>query len=91
MYKYNFENATEKRRADKELGHILMPDPDGQEKHPEHLQQHEMLQVLQREALYGDIEVVKKMIAELPEHQKQDTITMLERSVPEHGRTLELK
>ena len=91
MYKYNFENATEKRRADKELGHILMPDPDGQEKHPEHLQQHEMLQVLQREALYGDIEVVKKMIAELPEHQKQDTITMLERSVAEHGRTLELK
>ena len=92
MYKkYNFENATEKRLADKKLGHILMPDPDGQEKHPEHLQQHEMLQVLQREALYGDIEVVKKMIAELPEHQKQDTITMLERSVAEHGRTLELK
>ena len=90
MYKYNFENATEKRLADKKLGHILMPDPDGQEKHPEHLQQHEMLQVLQREALYGDIEVVKKMIAELPEHQKQDTITMLKRSVSEHGRTLEL-
>ena len=91
MYKYNFENATEKRRADKELGHILMPDPDGQEKHPEHLQQHEMLQVLQREALNGNVEVVKKMITELPEHQKQDTITMLERSVAEHGRTLELK
>ena len=89
--KYNFENATEKRRADKELGHILMPDPDGQEKHPEHLQQHEMLQVLQREALNGNVEVVKKMITELPEHQKQDTITMLERSVAEHGRTLELK
>ena len=91
MYKYNFENATEKRRADRDLGHILMPDPDGQEKHPEHLQQHEMLQVLQREALNGNVEVVKKMITELPEHQKQDTITMLERSVAEHGRTLELK
>ena len=91
MYKYNFENATEKRLADKKLGHILMPDPDGQEKHPEHLQQHEMLQVLQREALNGNVEVVKKMITELPEHQKQDTITMLERSVAEHGRTLELK
>ena len=36
MHKYNFENATEKRAADKELGHILMPHPDGQEKHPEH-------------------------------------------------------
>ena len=91
MYKYNFENATEKRLADKKLGHILMPDPDGQEKHPEHLQQHEMLQVLQRDALNGNVEVVKKMITELPEHQKQDTITMLERSVAEHGRTLELK
>ena len=30
MHKYNFENATEKRQADKELGHVLMPDPDGQ-------------------------------------------------------------
>ena len=51
MHKYNFENATEKRIADKEIGHILIPNPDGQVKHPEHLQQHEMLQVLQREAL----------------------------------------
>ena len=40
-YKYNFENATEKRAADEKYGHILMPDPDGQVKHPEHLQQHE--------------------------------------------------
>ena len=46
---------------------------------------------IQREALNGNIEVVKKMVAELPEHQKKDTITMLERSVAEHGRTLELK
>ena len=28
MHKYNFENATEKRQADKELGHVLIPDPD---------------------------------------------------------------
>jgi len=54
MHKYNFENATEKRQADKELGHILMPYPDGQVKHPEHLQQHETLQVLQRYALNGN-------------------------------------
>ena len=80
MYKYNFENATEKRVADKELGHILIPDPDGQVKHPEHLQQHEMLQVLQRESLNGNWSVVRKMISELPEHQKRDTIEMLRRT-----------
>ena len=89
-YKYNFENATEKRAADKELGHIVMPHPDGQEKHPEHLQQHEMLQVLQRYALNGNVEKCKEMIADLPEHQKKDTIEMLEGAVAEHGRTIKL-
>ena len=80
MHKYNFENATEKRAADKEIGHILVPSPDGQVKHPEHLQQHEMLQVLQRESLNENWPVVKKMISELPEHQKRDTIEMLRRT-----------
>ena len=90
IHKYNFENATEKREADKKYGHILIPDPDGQEKHPEHLQQHEFLQVLQREALNGNVEKCKEMIAELPEHQKKDTIEMLEGAVAEHGRTIKL-
>ena len=81
MHKYNFENATEKRKADEELGHVLMPHPDGQVKHPEHLQQHEMLQILQRQAISGNFEVVRKTISELPEHQKKDTITMLKRSM----------
>ena len=81
VHKYNFENATEKRLADKELGHVLMPHPDGQVKHPEHLEQHEMLQILQREAISGNFEVVKKTISELPEHQKKDTIEMLKRSM----------
>ena len=80
MHKYNFENATEKRAADKELGHILMPHPDGQVKHPAHLQQHEMLQVLQREALNENWSVLRKMIAELPEHQRKDTINMLKKT-----------
>ena len=80
MHKYNFENATEKVQADKELGHILIPDPDGQVKHPEHLQQHEILQVLQRESLKENWAVVRKMISELPEHQKKDTIEMLRRT-----------
>ena len=90
IHKYNFENATEKREADKVYGHVLIPDPDGQGKHPEHLQQHEMLQVLQRHALNGDVEKCKEMIAKLPEHRKKDTIEMLEGAVAEHGRTIKL-
>ena len=86
VYKYNFETATEKREADRVMGHILMPDPDGQEKHPEHLQQHEMLQVLQRESLSQNWPVVRKMISELPEHQKPDTIEMLKRANEEIGK-----
>jgi hypothetical protein len=81
MHKYNFENATEKRLADKELGHITSPHPDGQRKHPEHLQQHEMLQVLQRHALNGNFGILRKMILELPEHQIKDTINMLKKTV----------
>jgi len=80
MHKYNFENATEKRQADKDLGFINSPPCDGQIKHPEHLQQHEMLQVLQREALSENWSVVRKMISELPEWQKKDTIEMLRRA-----------
>ena len=91
MHKYNFENATEKRQADKELGHITMPHPDGQVKHPEHLQQHEMLQVLQRYALNENWSVLRSMIAELPEHQRKDTIKMLKGAVREHGREIELE
>ena len=80
MHKYNFENATEKRQADKDLGFINSPPCDGQIKHPEHLQQHEMLQVLQRESLNENWSVVRKMISELPEHQKKNTIEMLRRA-----------
>ena len=81
MHKYNFENATEKEQANNEFGYITIPDCDGQWKHPEHLQQHEMLQILQRQAISGNFEVVRKTISELPEHQKKDTITMLKRSM----------
>ena len=80
MHKFNFENATEKRLADKELGHIVMPHPDGQIKHPEHLQQHNTLQVLQRHALNENWPVLRKMILELPEHQRKDTIEMLRKT-----------
>ena len=90
MHKYNFENATEKRQADKEIGHVLIPDPDGQEKHPEHLWQHEHLQVLQRHALNGDVEECERMIAQLPDYQQSDTRAMLRGAVKEHGREIDL-
>ena len=91
MYKkYNFENATEKRAADKKYGHILMPDPDGQEKHPEHLQQHEHLQILQREALNGNVTKVKEMINELPKHQQKDMIEMIRATVNSVGRIIHI-
>ena len=73
----NFEVASERKTIKK---YMLMPPNDGQVKHPEHLQQHEMLQVLQRESLNGNWAVVRKMISELPEHQKKDTIEMLKRT-----------
>ena len=90
VYKFNFENATEKRAADKKYGHILMPDPDGQEKHPEHLQQHEHLQILQREALNGNVNKVKEMINELPKHQQKAMIEMIKSTVNSVGRTISI-
>ena len=89
-HKYNFENATEKRQADKDLGFINFPPCDGQVKHPEHLQQHETLQVLQRLALDGDVDKCNEMIAKLPEHQRKDTVKMLKGAVREHGREIDL-
>jgi len=80
MHKYNFENATEKRLADEELGHITTPYPDGQVKHPEHLEQHNTLQVLQRHALNEEWAVLRRKINELPEYQRKDTINMLKKT-----------
>lgn len=81
MYKYNFENATEKRVADRVIGHIVIPECDGQIKHPEHLAQHNSLQVLQRLALNEEWSVLRKMLLELPSHQRKDTTVMLRRTV----------
>ena len=79
-HKYNFENATSKRQADKDLGFITFPPWDGQVKHPEHLKEHEMLQVLQRETLNQNWPVVRKMIFEFPEFKRKDLIEMLRRT-----------
>ena len=88
-YKYNYENATEKRQAFQEQGYQTIPKEDGQIKHPEHLSQHEHLQVLQREALKGNYQTVKEMIDELPEHQRKDMTEMIKRTVESMGRTYE--
>ena len=90
VYKYNFENATEKRIADKELGHVLMPDPDGQVKHPEHLQEHEMMVNIQRLALDGEVEKVRESLMQWPEGKRNDLRKILIDSVAEHGRTLDI-
>ena len=90
MHKYNFENATEKRQADKDLGHILLPPNDGQVKHPEHLNEHELLQVLQRYALNGDVEKTKEWILKFPEGKREDLRKMMIGAVAEHGRVLDI-
>ena len=88
-YEYNYENATEKRESQEKYGRIDIP-YDSPEKHPEHLRQHEHLQILQREALNGNVDRVKEMIAELPETHRPDTIEMVKRSVESVGRTIDI-
>ena len=88
-YEFNYENATEKRAAQKKYGRIDIPHDDPT-KHPEHLNQHETLQVIQREALNGNVEKVKEMIAKLPNHQKKDTIELIRATVESMGRTIEI-
>ena len=88
-YKYNYENATEKRASQEKYGRIDIP-YDDPSKHPEHLKQHEHLQILQREALNGNVDRVKEMIAELPETQRPDTIEMVKKSVESVGRTIDI-
>ena len=89
-YKYNYENATEKRESQRLHGRIDIPHDDPAN-HPEHLRQHEHLQILQNEELNGKPDNVKQMITDdLKETKLADTIEMLEKSVAEHGRTLDL-
>jgi len=87
MHKINFENATE-RATVKE--HMLMPPNDGQVKHPEHLQEHEMMVNIQRLALNGEEEKVKESLLEWPETKRKDLRKILIDSVAEHGRTLNI-
>ena len=88
-YEFNYENATEKRESQKLHGRIDIPHDDPS-KHPEHLKQHEHLQILQREALNGNEEIVRQMLEEVSDSQLGDTIRMIQSTVKSVGRGIDL-
>ena len=88
-YKYNYENATEKRESQRLHGRIDIPHDDPAN-HPEHLRQHEHLQILQREALNGNEEIVRQMLEEISDSQLGDTIQMIHSTVKSVGREIDL-
>ena len=73
----NFEIASERATLKK---YMLLPPNDGQWKHPEHLNEHELLQVLQRESLNENWPVVKEMLLAFPEGKRKDLVEMLRRT-----------
>ena len=73
-HKINFELASE-RATVKE--HMLLPPNEGQWKHPEHLNEHELLQVIQRESLNQNWPEVKRLLLDFPEGKRKDLIKML--------------
>ena len=73
----NFEVASE-RATVKE--HMLLPPNDGQWKHPEHLKESDLLQIITRESQNRNWPVVKKMLLEFPEGKRKDLIEMLRRA-----------
>ena len=77
VHKINFEIASERAKIKE---HMLLPPNDGQVKHPEHLNEHEMLQILQRESLNQNWSEVKKLLLEFPEGKRKDLIEMLKRA-----------
>ena len=76
-HKVNFEVASE-RATLKE--YMLFPPCDGQRKHPEHLNEHEMLQVIQRESLNQNWLEVQSLLLQFPEGKRKDLIEMLRRA-----------
>jgi len=77
MHKINYEVASE-RATVKE--HMLLPPNDGQWKHPEHLKESDLLQIITRESQNRNWPVVKKMLLEFPEGKRKDLIEMLRRA-----------
>ena len=64
-YKYNYENATEKRESQEKQGRLDIPHDDPSN-HPQHLQEAQMLQEIQHEALYGEAKRVKELLLTWP-------------------------
>ena len=86
-YKYNYENATEKRESQDKHGRLDIPH-DSPEKHPAHLHDHQLLQEIQHEALYGEAKRVTELLLKWPEYKREDLRKLLIDSVEERGRTL---
>ena len=81
-----FEVASE-RRTIREYSLIPKSDPSAKEKH---VSEHLMLQDIQRLAQSGNSEGVKMLLLKFPESKREDLRTMLQKSVAEKGKTLEL-
>ena len=73
-HKINFEVASELAKVKE---HMLLPPNDGQGIHPEHLTEHELLQVIQRESLNQNWPEVKRLLLDFPEGKRKDLIKML--------------
>ena len=86
-YKYNYENATEKRESQDKDGRLDIPH-DSPDKHPEHLHEHQLLQEIQHEALYGEAKKVQELLLKWPEYKREDLRKLLIDCVEERGRTL---
>ena len=72
----NFEVASE-RATLKE--YMLLPPNDGQWKHPEHLKESDLLQIIVRESQNQNWPEVKRLLLEFPEFKRKDLIEMLRR------------
>ena len=75
-HKINFEVASERAKIKE---HMLMPPNDGQWKHPEHLKESDLLQIIVRESQNQNWPEVKRLLLEFPEFKRKDLIEMLRR------------
>jgi len=76
-YELRFEVASERNKIP---GYTLIPKHD-RSAEAQHMTEHEALQVIQRDALRGDIEAVKRQLLEFPEYKREDLKKMLKASV----------
>jgi hypothetical protein len=85
-YEFRFEVASERNKI---AGYTLIPH-NNREAEAQHMTEHDALQAIQRHALKGETEEVKRLLLEFPEFKREDLKRMLIRSVATHGRTLEI-